>query len=116
MKTWHYEIIVLASVLCIVNLIAANNLVNWITTLAILITFNHSQIADRLMERQKELQVRTVECVHKLVYLFLAKETVWITAFLVMRNYAAIVGSIVLFLYPFWRKIYRKKIRPLPQL
>lgn len=113
MRTWVYEIVVMAIILCLVNFIAANNWINWITTIAILLTFNHGQIGDRLQERQKNMSKPTVECYHKLNKLFAGKEVVWIIAFILMENYAAIVGSVLFFIYPFWRKYYRKKIKPL---
>lgn len=113
-RTWMYEIAVMALVLSTVNFIWANNPINWISTLAILITFNHAQIADRLQERQGKLDVKTVECYYKLNYLFAIKESLWIWAFILMGSYAAIVGSCLFFLYPFWRKYYRARIKPLP--
>jgi|SRR6478672_9648500 len=115
MKTWHYEIAVVAACLCTVTFLFSNDWANWITTVAILFTFNHGQIGDRLQEQQHNLSVKTVECYHKLNKLFAAKELLWITAFLIMNNYAAILGSVLFFLYPFWRKYYRKNIKPLPQ-
>lgn len=113
MKTWHYETFVMGIVLCVVDLFFANNPINWITTLAILLTFNHAQIADRLQERQSKMDIPTVECYHKLNKLFTAKEICWIIAFLLMRNYSAIVGSLLFAAYPYWRKYYRSKIKPL---
>lgn len=114
MKTWIYEIGVVAAVLSGVNLLWANNGINWLTTAAILVTFNHGQIGDRLQERQGKMDRPTVECYHKLNKLFAGKEILWIAAFICMKNYAAIVGSCLFFLYPFWRKYYRSKIKPLP--
>lgn len=113
MRTWYYEIFVIAAVLVTVDILFASNLINWVTTFAILLTFNHAQIADRLQERQGKMDKPTVECYHKLNKLFAAKEIVWIVAFILMRNYAAIVGSGMFSLYPIWRKFYRTKIKPL---
>lgn len=113
MKTWHYEILVVGCVLCLVTLIFANDSINWLTTLAILLTFNHAQIGDRLQERQASMDKPTVECYHKLHKLFIAKEVLWITVFLLSGIYAAIVGSVLFAAYPFWRKYYRRKIKPL---
>lgn len=113
MRTWHYEILFVGIVLACVAYLFANNWINWLTTAALLVTFNHAQIGDRLQERQKVMVIRTVECYHKLNKLFMAKEIMWIIAFAVMQNYAAIVGSVLFFLYPWWRKLYRKKIKPI---
>lgn len=113
MKTWVYEIIVVGIVLCIVTILFANNWINWVTTIAILFTFNHAQIGDRLQERQAKMDKPTVECYHKLNKLFTAKEITWIIAFLLMQNYSAIVGSAMFAVYPLWRNYYRKHIKSL---
>lgn len=113
MKTWHIELSVVAVVLITVTLLTNPDWVNWVTTLAILFTFNHAQIGDRLQERQAVRQVKDVPCYYKLNKLFAAKEVLWIIAFLLMHNYAAIVGSGLFALYPYWRKLYRKHFKPL---
>ncbi len=108
-KTWHIEITVIALVLAVINLLFANNLVNWITTVAILLSFNHGQIGDRLQEQQTVMTVKTVECYHKLNKLFGAKEIVWIVAFLLMKNYVAIAGSFLFFYTLFGGNFTEKK-------
>jgi hypothetical protein len=113
MKTWHFEILIVAIILSMVTLFFANNIINWITLIAILLTFNHAQIGDRLQARQSAMIVPDIECYWKLNKLFIAKEVTWIVAFLLMGNYAAIVGSLLFAIYPFWRKYYRRKIKPL---
>ena len=113
MKAWHYEIFIVGLIISVVVFFTGNNLINWLTTIAILITFNHGQIGDRLQERQSKMDKPTVECYHKLNKLFAAKEILWIVCFLLMKNYAAIVGSVLFALYPLWRKYYRNKIKPL---
>lgn len=112
-KTWKIEFFVIAICLVTVTVLVANNWINWVTTLAILLTFNHAQIGDRLQERQHKMDAPTVKCYHKLNKLFAAKEVVWIIAFILMKNYAAIFGSALFTIYPFWRKFYRKNIKPL---
>ena len=112
-KTWHLELLVVSTVLIAVTFFFANNLINWITTAAIIFTFQHAQIGDRLQERQKILDKPTVECYWKLNYFFGIKEVLWIVAFVLMGNYAAIVGSFMFCVYPLWRKYYRSKIKSL---
>lgn len=112
MKTWHIEILIVGIILCTITAFIGNNVVNWITTLAVLLTFNHAQIGDRLQEKQGVMDKPTVECYWKLNRLFAAKEVTWIVAFVLMKNYAAIFGSILFALYPLWRKYYRKNIKP----
>ena len=43
-KTWHIEITVIALVLAVINLLFANNLVNWITTVAILLVLTTGKL------------------------------------------------------------------------
>lgn len=113
MKTWIYEIFTVGAVLCIVTFISSNDIKNWVVTVAVLLTFNHAQIGDRLQERQAKMDKPTVECYHKLNKLFAAKEITWIIAFILMGGYTAIVGSAMFALYPLWRRYYRKNIKPL---
>lgn len=113
MKTWVKEILVVAAILFGITLFVANNWINWITTIAVLLTFNHCQIADRLQERQGKMDRPTVECYWRLNKIFTAKEVFWIVAFILMRNYAAIAGSALFALYPMWRSFYRSRIKPL---
>lgn len=108
MKTWHYEILVVGVILSLVTLVFQNNKINWLTTMAILFTFNHAQIGDRLQEGQNQLTNPDVKCYWKLNILFAMKEVVWVVVFLLLHNYAAIVGCILFVLYPVWRKVYRK--------
>ncbi len=115
LKTWHIELSVVAAILCCVTYFANNNLINWLTVCAILVTFNHGMIGDRLQERQSKMDIPTVECYYKLNGLFWKKEVLWIAVFLLSKNYAAIVGSALFFLYPFWRKFYRSRIKPLDE-
>lgn len=111
MRTWHYEAIFIGLILSSVTYFAANNLINWVSTVAIFMTFMHAQIGDRLQERQGNMEVKTVACYWKMSWYFGIKEILWIFAFILMENYAAIVGSFLFFLYPFWRKFYRKHIK-----
>ena len=113
MRTWHYELIVVSLVLTIICFCEANNIINWLTTAAIIFTFQHAQIGDRLQERQGIMDKPTVQCYWKLSYLFGIKEVLWIVCFILMRNYAAIVGSVMFAMYPIWRKYYRAHIKPL---
>ena len=112
-KTWVYELLVVGTVLVSTTLLFSNDVINWITTIAIIFTFMHAQIGDRLQERQKVLDKPSVACYWKLNWYFGIKELLWITAFIMMGNYAAIVGSLMFSIYPLWRNYYRTRIKPL---
>lgn len=111
---WKYELVVVTIILAITTFIFANDFINWLTTLAVLFTFQHAQIGDRLQEQQRTLDRPTVECYRKLAWYFGIKEILWVIVFLMLHNYAAIVGAVLFTLYPLWRAFYRKKISPLP--
>jgi hypothetical protein len=113
MKTWHFEIVIVSIILALVTYWLKNDIVNWLTTLAIIFTFNHAQIGDRLQEKQANMDKPTVECYHKLHKVFVIKEILWITAFIYMGNYAATAGSILFIMYPAWRRWYRSNIKSL---
>lgn len=109
MRTWIWEMIVVGIVLSAVALFFSNDLAGWLTTAAILATFGHAQIGDRMQERQSMMESPSVECHWKMNYYFVGKEVLWISMFLVVKNYPAIIGSALFILYPKWRKWWRKK-------
>lgn len=113
LRTWHLELAVVATTLVVLTYFLANNLDNWIATLAVAITFGYTQISDRLAEKQKLLPDPSVECYWKLNYYFWAKEIIWVILFIRIHSYAALGGCVIFALYPFWRKFYRFKIKPL---
>lgn len=112
MRTWIKGVLVVGAVLCVVTLLTGNTKVNWVITAAIIMTFQHAQIADRLQERQAKMAVPDVACYYKLNWLFAIKEILWITAFIMLKTWSAIIGADMFALYPLWRKYYRSKIKP----
>lgn len=112
LKTWHFEYAFVIIILSSITYLFANNINNWIATLAVCITFGYSQISDRLIERQQALTRPDVECYWKLNYYFWAKEIIWVILFIKLESYAALGGCLLFGLYPFWRKFYRNKIKP----
>jgi hypothetical protein len=109
MKTWKWELLIVGTILCLTTYFLQNTRINWLTTVAILLTFQHAQISDRLQEGQKIMKNPDVKCYWKLDKLFVAKELIWILTFFIIGNYAAIIGSILFAIYPVWRRLYRKR-------
>ena len=68
------------------------------------------------MERQTIMPTPDVNCYWKLNYYFWAKEIVWVILFIKLHSYAALCGCFLFGAYPFWRKYYRKNIKPIPPL
>jgi len=111
-KTWHKEALIVGLVLLIQLFFIQFKLTEIICSLAVYYTFLHAQVADRMQERQA-LQVKPdVECYKKSNIYFMVKEALWVAFFVMTNAYAALSGAILFFLYPIWRKYYRK-IKPI---
>lgn len=108
MKTWHYESLIVASILFTVALLNAHSWTEWVGSAAVLVNFGYVSIADRLAERQAAQVKPDVECYAKLALYFVAKEALWAVFFLATRSYAALAGVGLFLIYPMWRKAYRK--------
>ncbi len=112
-KTWVYEFLVVLVVLVLVALITKKGLIEWLGVFAVLVTFGHTQIADRLREREafryKIDKIVEVECYWKLNWYFYIKETLWFVYFVLLGAYSALAGVFIFLLYPIWRKWWRKK-------
>lgn len=112
MRTWKAEAIVVALVLFVQLFFTHFNYPEIVASLAVFFTFLHAQVADRMQERQAILETPDVHCHWKLNWFFVIKEFLWISFFLMTSAYAALSGGVLFFLYPFWRKYWRK-INPL---
>lgn len=112
-KTWVYEFLVVLVILVTVALITKKGLIEWLGVFAVLVTFGHTQIADRLHEREafryKIDKNVEVECHWKLNWYFYIKETLWFIYFVFLGAYSALVGVFIFLLYPLWRNWWRKK-------
>ena len=75
---------------------------------AVLFTFMHAQIADRMREKQAEMERPSVECWPWLQRYFYAKEILWFAYFTLSQTWSALVGVFVFMVYPLWRSSYRK--------
>lgn len=107
-KTWQMEAGVVAAVLATTVLISGNSLKEWIGAGAVLFTFMHAQVADRMAEDQARMETPSVPCHGKTTVYFTAKEILWFVYFVMSQTWAALAGVIIFLLYPLWRK-YRNK-------
>lgn len=109
MKTWHIEMFVIAIVLLLVNAFAKTLLsIELLASIAVLLSFGHTQISARLIEKEEARDLPDVSCYKKLWYYFMAKEFFWILYFLMNKSYSALVGCFVFLAYPIWRNLYIK--------
>lgn len=101
--------LVVATILFVVNLCTHHLFsIEMIAALAVLLSFGHAQISDRMAEKQGELDHPTVECYRKMWFYFFGKEMCWLVYFFLSQSYSALVGVFVFLVYPIWRKLYRK--------
>lgn len=109
-ETWMGETLIVTAILSIICYLNGNQWIEWIGTAAVIFTFKHASIADRLAERQgvKKEEHQEVKCYKKLHVFYYIKEVLWLTYFLIHKAYAPIVGVAIFLLYPIWRKIWRK--------
>lgn len=108
-RTWKLEASVAAIVLATVVLLGGNKLLEWIGALAVLLTFMHAQVTDRLAEREAARPKPEVPCFRWAQRYFVCKETLWLLYFVFHHSWSAITGVILFMLYPAWRQYWRKR-------
>lgn len=81
--------------------------------MAVLFTFMHAQVAERLAEKEAS-RARAgdpafVECHHWMWRYYTAKEAWWLAYFVTMGAWSALVGCAVFMVYPVWRRAWRSR-------
>jgi hypothetical protein len=108
-KTWQIEAGFVVLALSAVAIFTGNQLKEWIGAAAVLISFMHGQVSDRMAEDQASRPVPSVECHTMSGRYFIAKEILWLAYFAMSQTWSALVGVGIFLLYPFWRKYYRRR-------
>lgn len=116
MKTWQIEMLVVA---CILALITALKFIftdagpiELVGSIAVLASFGHMQIADRLREKAAQQPHPDVECHRWLSRYLLAKEILWVVFFFATGSYAALAGCFIFLFYQVWRSRHaRNRVR-----
>jgi hypothetical protein len=107
-RIWMIESFIVMVILAITMTINSFSNSELICSIAVWITFMHAQVADRMQEKQAAMIKPDVHCYKWLTRYFLIKESLWICFFIMTKSYAALTGAVVFFIYPFWRKLYKK--------
>jgi hypothetical protein len=116
MKTWKVEMMVAATVLCAVVFISGRyeNVVEWIGASAVLLTFAHMQVADRLAESAaygtagNMGYANVVGCFAWARRYLVGKEILWMAYFILHQSWSALAGVGLFLLYPVWRAWWRR--------
>lgn len=106
MKTWHLELAVIASVLGTVAALSGGP-VEWIGAGAVVLSFAHAQVADRLAEREAAREVATVDCHRWATRYLVGKEVLWCAFFVLHHAWSALAGVALFLAYPAWRRWWR---------
>jgi hypothetical protein len=112
MKTWRLEAAFVASVLLTVWASTGYRPVELLGAGAVLLSFMHTQVSDRMAEKEALRTTPDVECHRWSVRYLVAKELCWLGYFTATQSWSALVGVGVFLAYPAWRTWYRTK-RPL---
>lgn len=106
-RTWHVELTVVTVVLSLTALLSGGGVTQWLGVAAVALTFAHTQIAQRLVEREAARDKPTVECYQMLNRYFMAKEMLWSIYFVLLGAWPALVGVFLFMVYPAWRGWWR---------
>lgn len=103
------ELAAVVAVLSAVALLSGNELVEWIGTGAVALSFCHFQVADRLAEREAARSQAAVDCHRWQLRYVVGKEVLWVAYFILHQSWTALVGAGVFLLYPIWRVVWRRR-------
>jgi hypothetical protein len=103
------ETFIVAVVLSTVAALTGGALVQWLSALAVLLSFMHGQVAERLAYRQKVAEKADVECWRWLGRYFVWKEIAWCAVFSLTAAWPALAGVVVFVLYPVWRAWWQRR-------
>lgn len=106
MRTWLGEMLVVAIALAIV---AAwrGAWTEWLAGAAVLASFGHASVAERMREREAARARPEVHCFRWSWRYFVVKEALWVAYFISTGAHAALAGCAVFLLYPAWRSWWR---------
>lgn len=79
-----------------------------LSSVAVYLSFQHMSVGARLEEAQERSDVKLVACYRKLTRYLVAKEALWVAAFVALGAWTALAGVPLFLLYPAWRRAYRQ--------
>lgn len=79
---------------------------------AVLLSFGHAQVADRLAEREASREVQAVDCHRWATRYLVGKESLWLVYFVLHHSWSALAGVALFLVYSPWRRWWRVQ-RPL---
>lgn len=111
MRTWQAEALVVGTVLAGVAAATGGAPIQWLSAAAVLLSFMHAQVADRMAESQAAAVAPDVECWRWSRRYFVGKELAWCAVFALGRAWPALAGVGLFLAYPAWRAHHRRGTR-----
>lgn len=118
-KTWQAEMLAVGAVLAIVTIITGGHAVEFLGAGAVLLSFGHAQVADRLAEGEHERRAyyrdavadrHAVDCYHWATRYLVGKEALWFAYFVLHQSWSALAGVVLFISYPLWRRFWRSRM------
>lgn len=109
MRTWHAEMLVVAVILTTTAFLSGARPEDFLAALAVLFSFGHASVGERLREREAARETPEVECHLWLDRYFCLKELAWATLFVTTGTWPALVGCAIFLAFPAWRRFWRKR-------
>lgn len=108
MRTWHGEMAFVGVALAGVAIASGGGFVELLGATAVLLTFGHASVSERLREREAARLRPSVDCHRWATRYFISKEAIWFAYFVLHRSWAALAGVLLFLLYPSWRRLWRR--------
>jgi hypothetical protein len=90
------------TVLIPATIFSGGRLADWLSCIAVFLTFLHSQAAFNLAHQSLRLRGEgDASTIHTVM--FLVKEGFWVLTFLALGSYPLLLSSVLFATYPFWR-------------
>lgn len=91
-RTWHIEMAIVAAVLLAVVLVTHGGALELVGAGAVLLSFGHAQVADRLAEREASRAMPSVDCHRWATRYLIGKESLWLVYFVLHHSWSALAG------------------------
>lgn len=93
---------VVAAILIVVALVH-NRPIEWIGSVAVLASFLHGQVADRMAAKEAARPIPGTDCHRWSLRYYVGKEVLWFAYFGLIGAWSALIGVVVFLAYPVWR-------------
>lgn len=113
-KAHYFETGFVFIILALTAIISKKGPIEWVGVLGVTFTFEYQVLSTYLREhgearKKRGKNVKSDFVYKEIQFLFYSKEVVWLTYFLFLGAYSALIGTVVFVCYGIWRKLYREE-------